>query len=233
MADRILARSPADAVKVRKAERTLITPLTIGEVKSIADAIRPDLYAAVVLAATTGLRQGELFGLTEDRVQWLRRKLVIDRQLITPNKGKPRFGPVKSGRSNRTVTVTDEAMADLSQHVERFGLGGPERFLFHNEAGSPLSKATAYQAFRGAAKRADINTAGGWHLLRHHAASTLIRESQPVTAVAKELGHSPAVCLKIYANWWPDQDEQIRAAMSAAWKRDSDAVADQSRTRRP
>jgi hypothetical protein len=35
-----------------------------------------------VLAAGTGLRQGEVFGLTADRVNFLKRSIEVDRQLI-------------------------------------------------------------------------------------------------------------------------------------------------------
>ncbi len=66
-----------------------------------------------MLAACTGLRQGELFGLTADRVAWLRRELVVDKQLLTPTKGVPRLGPCKTSRSVCTVPVVDHALEVL------------------------------------------------------------------------------------------------------------------------
>ena len=37
-----------------------------------------------------------------------------------------------------------------------------------------------------------------------------------MTGVAATLGHSPAECLATYAGWWPNEHEQIRAAMARA-----------------
>jgi integrase len=36
--------------------------------------------------------------------------------------------------------------------------------------------------------------------MRHSAASLLIAENRPITEVAAQLGHSPAVCLSVYAH---------------------------------
>ena len=60
--------------------------------------------------------------------------------------------------------------------------------------------------------------ASGWHALRHHAASVLIGQGLSLTAVAATLGHSPAECLATYAGWWPNEGEQIRAAVARAWQ---------------
>jgi integrase len=98
----------------------MVTPLTVAEVEALADVIRPDLRVAVHVAALTGVRQGELFGLTEDRVRWLRREVVIDRQLLT-EKGGLRLGPTKTARSVRTVPLTDRALELLSDQIRLYG----------------------------------------------------------------------------------------------------------------
>jgi hypothetical protein len=52
-----------------------------------------------------GLRQGECFGLTVDRVDFLRRHVRVDRQLISALGGVPAFGPPKSKAGFRTVPM--------------------------------------------------------------------------------------------------------------------------------
>jgi len=84
--------------------------------------------------------------------------------------------------------------------------------------------ASAAEVFGRLAGRAGVE-ASGWHALRHHAASVLIAQGLNVTAVAALLGHSPAECLKSYAGWWPNEYEQIRAAVSRAWSGATTAVA--------
>lgn len=200
----------------------MLIPLSVAEVQALAGAAPAELYAAVVLAACTGLRQGELFGLTADRVVWLRRELVVDRQLVTPARGAPTLGPCKTARSVRTVPVVDHALAVVAQHVERFG-PGPDGVVFHRQ-GRTWPRTRAAEAFGRLSTAAGVE-ASGWHALRHHAASVLISQGLNVTAVAAVLGHSPAECLKSYAGWWPNEDEQIRAAVARAW----DAPAASSR----
>jgi integrase len=50
-------------------------------------------HAMVILAAGTGLRQGEIFGLTLDRVDFLRRSARVDRQLVGIRGQAPTLGP--------------------------------------------------------------------------------------------------------------------------------------------
>ena len=81
-----------------------------------------------------GLRQGELFGLTWDRVQTLRRELVVDRQLLTPSNGPCTFGPPKSRRSTRIVPVPAAAVEALAEHRRAFG-DGQDGLVFATRAG--------------------------------------------------------------------------------------------------
>jgi integrase len=87
--------------------------------------------------------------------------------------------------------------------------------VFHRNHG-PWRRSRAAEAFRRMAKVAGVD-ASGWHAFRHHAASVLIAQGLSVTAVAATLGHSPAECLAAYAGWWPNEHEQIRAAVARAW----------------
>jgi integrase len=212
--DGVIARSPAEGVRLRRREGSMLVPLSVDEVRLLAEAAPPELYAAVIVGACTGLRQGELFGL-------IRRELVVDRQLLTPRKGSPALGPCKTARSVRTVPVADHALEVLSRHVERCGPGEHD-LVFHRD-GRPWARNRAAEGFGRLARSAGVE-ASGWHALRHHAASILIAQGLGVTAVAATLGHSPAECLKTYAGWWPSEHEQIRAAVARAWSSPAEPV---------
>jgi integrase len=57
--------------------------LALEAVEALTEAM-PDRYRALVtLAAGTGLQQGEALGLTVDRLDFLRRQISVDRQLVT------------------------------------------------------------------------------------------------------------------------------------------------------
>jgi integrase len=51
-------------------------------VMAIAEAMPARYRAYVITGAGTGLRPAELFGLTGDRVDFLRREITVDRQLL-------------------------------------------------------------------------------------------------------------------------------------------------------
>lgn len=63
--DRLIVRSLATAVKLPTKERWGTVPLTTGKVPNLAASIEPALGNAVIVAAQTGLRSGELFGVSE------------------------------------------------------------------------------------------------------------------------------------------------------------------------
>ncbi len=86
----------------------------------------PERYRAlVVLAAGTGMRQGECLGLSVDRVDFLRRSITIDRQLVLVGTGPPAFGPPKTEASVRSVPLPD---------VVGTALGRPSRALARRRA---------------------------------------------------------------------------------------------------
>lgn len=104
--DERIPRNPASRARLPKVDDEQIVPTTVDEVRALTSAMVEHVRAAVVVAAGTGLRQGELFGLTVDRVDFLRRELRVDRQLWSPRIGKPVFAAPKSKASRRTVALS-------------------------------------------------------------------------------------------------------------------------------
>ncbi len=118
--DRLIVRSPASGVRLPRQSRHEIQPPTIEQVEALIDAM-PDRYKALVVLATgSGLRQGECFGLTVDRVDFLRRTITVDRQLILPATGPPQFGPPKTAASVRTVPLPKVVGESLAVHLEHW-----------------------------------------------------------------------------------------------------------------
>ena len=70
--DRLIAASPRIRIALPKRADREVVPLSVSEVGALAAAV-PDRYKALIIfAAGMGLRQGECFGLTVDRVDFLR-----------------------------------------------------------------------------------------------------------------------------------------------------------------
>jgi integrase len=96
--DRKLAASPCTRIKLPTVEKTRIRPLTTAQVDLLADTLPVELRALVILAAGTGMRQGEVLGLTRDRLRLLGKSpaVTVDRQLVTKAGGLTAFAPPKT-----------------------------------------------------------------------------------------------------------------------------------------
>ena len=173
----------------------------------------PDRYKAlVVLAAGTGLRQGECFGLTVDRVNFLRRTITVDRQLILPASGPPQFGPPKTAASVRTVPLPKIVAESLATNLER-SPAETDGLIFTNERGDPLRRNRFGEIWRSAVSRSGLEGLR-FHDLRHFYASLLIRHGESVKVVQARLGHASASeTLDTYSHLWPDNEERTRAAV--------------------
>ncbi|MGH9185220.1 MAG: tyrosine-type recombinase/integrase, partial [Acidimicrobiales bacterium] len=139
--DERIARNPAKGARLAKAPTMPFVQLSGEQVRAIAAGAADHIRAAVIVAAGTGLRQGELFGLTLDRIDFLRRLLRVDRQLYTPSQGGPFLKVPKSANSFCTVALSAVTLESLSAHIEAFGTGS-EGLMFHTQ-GRPVGRAMA------------------------------------------------------------------------------------------
>lgn len=211
--DRLIAESPCEGISLPRAERssTSLVPLTTEQVHALADAM-PERYRALVLvSAGLGLRQGEACGLTVDRVDFLRRQVRIDRQLLTPSAGPCTFGPVKTSSSNRVLVLPAVVGEVLAAHLARFPAGA-DGLIFTSSTEAPIRRSTWSDAFRRASRDTGIEASS--HDLRHYCAASLIAAGCSVKAVQHFLGHKNASeTLDTYGHLWPDDEDRIRAAI--------------------
>jgi len=210
--DRLLATHPCVDVRLPRVNEARVRPLTVEAVDKLASAIDRRYRALVILGAASGLRQGEAFGLTVDRVDFLRRTVTVDRQLVLMPGGPPRFGPPKTNSSHRTVPVPQFVTETLAAHLAEFG-HGPDGLIFTMPEGGPMrrnrfSERIWQPAVRAAAAQVTF------HDLRHFYASALIRHGESVKTVQARLGHATAVeTLNVYGHLWPDSEDRTRTAV--------------------
>jgi len=212
--DRLIASSPAVGIVLPRKPKIEVIPPTIEEVQVLLTAMPNRYRIAGVLAAGVGLRQGETLGLTVDWVDFLRRQVRIDRQLVT-GRGQPEFGPVKGDASFRTVPMADAVLEALSDHLAAFP-PGPDGLVVTYVDGRPVRRNRFGAMWRQTEARAGLDFR--YHDLRHHFASALIAGGCSVKVVQKALGHASAkVTLDVYGHLWPNSDDLTRAAVQAAW----------------
>jgi integrase len=212
--DRRIVASPCVGTRLPKIHKKRVEPLPVEAVLALTEAVPERYRALVTLAAGTGLRQGEAFGLTVDRIDFLRRQLKIDRQLVTMPDGPPYLAAPKTQASVRTVPRPQVVVEALAAHLAMCPSDG---FVFTTDLGTPIRR-TAFSAtvWRPAVRRAGLDDSVTFHALRHFYASLLIRHGESVKTVQARLGHaSAAETLDTYSHLWPDSDDRTRAAVDS------------------
>ena len=176
-------------------------PWTAGQV----DAIRcelPGRYKAMTdTGRYLGLRQGEIFGLSLDEIDWLHRVVHVGHQVKLFKTVTPVYGPPKGGK-HRDVPLPHQAAEALAAHLERFPAaeitlpwqspdGRPRMFalVFTGDKGGPCNRAAFNSKIWVPARRraeipdrAEVEGGAGMHQLRHHFASLLLRAERTSSA---------------------------------------------------
>ncbi len=216
--DRKLLANPCEGTRLPKAEKRRITPLTTAQVETLRDTLPAELRAVVTFTAGTGMRQGEVFGLTRDKLRLLGANpvVVVDRQLLTRIGGRLEFGPLKTPASYRTIPLPAVVVDALNDHLARHQVA--DDGLVFTLDGAPIHRSAFGHIWRHAAVAAGLNasTGTGMHALRHYYASLLIRFGESVKTVQARLGHaSAAETLDTYSHLWPDSDDRTREAIDS------------------
>ncbi len=116
----------------------------ISVMQALHEAMPAKYQAMVTLAIGTGMRQGECYGLTIDRVDFMRRTLRVDRQLVKVTRRAPFFAPQDAGQrqdhcSHRSWSTH---FRPTSQSATRTSLACCLRWTICRCAGRPSSSAS-------------------------------------------------------------------------------------------
>lgn len=151
-----------------------------------------------------------VFGLTVDRVDFLRRSLSVDRQLVGISGRVPCFGPPKTAASVRVIPLPTVVVDVLAAHLATFPTVG---LIFTNESGDMIRRSNFGTMWRRTTKSVALDGLH-FHDLRHFYASLLIRHGESVKTVQARLGHANAAeTLDTYSHLWPDSDDRTREAV--------------------
>ena len=200
-----------DAVTLPKVKRIEMHPITGENVKSFLTAITgnpfEDLFYVTMF---TGLREGEVIGLTWDCIDFDKQTITVFQQLQRERKkgGQYQFVPLKNSKT-RVFMIPDNVKAVLlkvkkKQTENRLQVGNlwhnKEGFVFTNEFGQHLTKSTVYNNFKRCAEAAGIPETR-FHDLRHTYATLALQQGIDVKTVSSNLGHATvAFTLDVYGH---------------------------------
>lgn len=224
--DRLIARTPVERIPLpRVAPSSLVVP-TVEQVYAIANDVPANLHHMMLVAASTGLRLGELLGVTLESVNFLAREVTVHPergQLIRVRGAGTVLAPPKSSASARTVPLGDVALTALAERLRvrpanpDDGFGG---LVFQNNyrRGGPVTNSYVHEHLAPAMRRQGFPPRTGMHIFRHFYASALIAGGESPKVVQARLGHATITeTMDTYGHLWPDSDTSSRRAIDAAF----------------
>ena len=240
--DGLLARNPCSAksVTVPKAEPRRIVPWTAERVFAVRAGLPAEYRAMVDLGSGCGMRQGEIFGLAVDAVDFASDTLHIVRQ-VKLLRGKLFFGLPKGGKL-RQVPLPASIAAGLREHMKAHPpaevtlpwlsptgplvthhllfLGATDNALranqFNDVCWKPALIAAGVLPLPESGQRPLAARQHGTHALRHFYASVLLDAGESIRALSEYLGHAdPGFTLRIYTHMMPSSRDRTRRAVDA------------------
>lgn len=233
--DRIIRANPCSArsVKAPRLDPRKVKPWPADRVMAVRSALLDRYQSLVEPAAGCGMRQGEIFGLAVEDVDFLGGLVHVVRQ-VKLLRNRPVFAPPKGGKE-RQVPLPETVGFALAGHLTRYPakeialpwktLDGPPvtaSLIFYSPEGLSLNRNRFnHREWRPALRAAGVPSGreNGMHALRHFYASVLLDAGESIKALSEYLGHhDPGFTLRTYTHLMPASETRTRAAVDRVFK---------------
>lgn len=174
--------------------------LSLEETQKLIDALLKDIKPnqtsrfMILTGLSTGLRYGEMAGLTNADVDLKNDSLTVNKSW--DYKFTNDFSKTKTELSERTVSIDENTVKLLKwyrkakqEHALKSGYRNPHDLFFTNNMHRPLNIAGVNKALMLACQRAGV-TRITFHGLRHTHASMLLYQGMDIHYISQRLGHS-------------------------------------------
>ena len=196
-----IQQNPADNITLPRVERPDVQPMTDNALPAFLEAIQGhELEAVFFVTVFTGMRKGEVLGLTWDNVDFERGTVCIRQQLLK-KRGENAFMLASPKNDKpRTISPAQDIMAILRgervrQKRNQLQAGtmwdNPDNLVFTDAFGKHLTPQTVYVRFKSLAASLGYPDLR-FHDLRHTYAVNALRGGDDIKTVQGNLGHHTA-----------------------------------------
>jgi integrase len=221
----LVSRNVVRQVRPPTAVRPEIVTWSADEVRQFLESVEDHrLRAVLVVLATTGMRRGEVMGLRWGDVDLEAGRMAVEQTLNTVN-DKLSFGPVKTAKSRRRLSLDKQTIDALRRHRaeqdadrKRFGAGwGADGLdlVFRDQLGGPVHPDRFTRQFKTLVRQAGLPELRGPHNLRHTWATLALEAGVHPKVVSERLGHSTiSITLDTYSHVVPSMDADAAAVVA-------------------
>lgn len=199
---RKIAYNPVDATKAVKTGTLKIRVLTHPEAHKllkVAKEYDQTAYMAILLGLFTGMRIGEIFGLTWENVDFDAKLIYVKQSLVSTNHGVRLEPSPKTKAGNRQIGLFKRCLDELRMHrawqnVQKNLWANKYKdndlVISNPDGGYKDPSRFSYVIFKRLLSMAGIDTSVRFHDLRHTHATWLLMDGIHVKIVSERLGHS-------------------------------------------
>jgi integrase len=225
--DRMLSYNPSDGAKAPKKPKAKRINCPLNEEQCdvlLSTAMQNSIGPLIYLAIKTGMRQGELFALKWEDINWQTQQIHIQRnvqRVLRDGKRGRVFSTPKSASSNRVIVIgekTIEVLRFQQREAEQRRILAKRQWrendlVFPSTIGTPLSQSNITKQFADTLKEAGLPHVR-FHDLRHIAASIMLNHGIPLLTVSYLLGHAqPSTTLNMYGHQFSAMEVQAACLM--------------------
>lgn len=209
--NRIILYNPSDACALPKVEKREITPVVDDDLTAFLDAIRGHKFEDVYLVDIfTGMRQGEILGLTWDCVDFAKSRICVNKQLVRVRGGNGEHFLRSTKKDNiRYIAIpgiVSDRLKTIWEHQRELAAEEPCTYrndmnlVFTDDTGKYLVEITVYKSLKKVFAGIGLPESR-FHDLRHSYAVALLEADVDVKTLQNNLGHSNiSTTLDIYAH---------------------------------
>jgi integrase len=218
----MIVRNVAELASPPRPRRVEMQTWTAEELRAFLEHVQGErLYAVWMLAASTGMRRGEVLGLRWRDVDLDRARASVRQTLVLAGRQVVTSEP-KTSRGRRPIALDPRTLSALrawrrAQAAERLAWGSAwadSGLVFTREDGTPIHPEWLSDAFEWRVKVAGLPRIR-FHDLRHTHASLGLAAGIPVKVMSERLGHtSSSFTADAYQHVTPALEEQAASTVA-------------------